>query len=404
MIRRLQKYTLYLYCFSINFETWDPFHTGVDFLITKVTVLLYLSATILNYKSFYSFKGIKYFIYPILLFFSLLTFMSLKNRTSEYSTFLDISFFLNLTVLLIAINHEKREPKILLKCLYVFSFSTMLITIMFFFNIDTSYALDNRITIFKANANEIGVVLSITMLALLSIIHENKLRLGKSRYLLYITFPFMFVFLVQTGSRLAFISLLLGTLVFLFLNKSKISIKKLISIFSVLIILFVIWAFFLKNSFITERLTSSITEGDLSQRDVLWLSALELIPKHLIWGQGETGYAFNITIFSGRYSSPHNVIIEILSYTGVVGLILFLTFLVRINICAIRIFKINKEVLPILLLIPILGMIFSAQILGNKIAWFIFSYIIANSLSKSFDQRIGKCDSFIIKKNHNLNT
>lgn len=380
--KKLQKYLLYLYFFSIHFELWDPFNIGIDFLITKVTVMLYLTATLLNYKSFYSIKEIKKYIYPIFGFFFLLTIMNIKNRTLGYGTFFDIPLFLNLLILLTAINHEKREPQILLKSLFVFSSGTILLTIMYFLNIGTSYALEGRISILGANANELGIRLSISMLILFSIIYENKFKFGKSRYLFYVFVPLMFMFLVKTGSRVAFISLFLGIITLILLYKSHINIKKIFSVLSLIIILFAIWEFYLKNSFLAERLSSSINKGDLSQRDVLWIAAISFIPQNFIFGQGETGYAHSITMLFGSYASPHNVIIEILCYTGIVGLIFFTIFLKRTLSCGIRSYKEDKEVLPIILFIPILGMIFSGQIFGDKIAWIILAYMIGLSVQK----------------------
>jgi len=36
-LRRIQRLGLYLYFFSIHFESWDPFQMGIDFLITKIS-------------------------------------------------------------------------------------------------------------------------------------------------------------------------------------------------------------------------------------------------------------------------------------------------------------------------------------------------------------------------------
>jgi O-antigen ligase len=392
----LQKYSLYLYCFSLNFEKWDPFNTGVDFLFTKITIVIILLLSLANLKKLYSIKKIKRYTSSIFLFFMLLTFMSYNNRTLIIPEFFNLPFFLNLLVFIIVINMGRNDPQTLLRCLYFFSISSLIMTLLYFGGMESESVIENRVTVFGNNQNEMGLNLAISILIFLSFIFEDNLKSRKFKYLLYIAIPLMLIFLVRTGSRVAFICLFTGVITFFLLKQSKIKGTKIFIVFLLIFVLFFIWDLYLKNSYLAERLFLASNEGDLSGRDIIWAASFEIILKNPFMGLGETGYANQIEPILNYFSSPHNVIIEVLCYTGIIGLTFFLFFLFSIINCAIRVYKIKQEILPLLLLIPIIGMILSAQILGTKIAWVIFAFIISRFYSDNLNY---KRDS-IIKNTH----
>jgi O-antigen ligase len=382
----LQKYSLYLYCFSINFEQWDPFSTGVDFLFTKISIVIYLLFSITNFKKLYSLKNIKIYIYPIFIFFIFLTFMSYVNKSDVNPDFFNISFFLNLLVLIIAINQSKNEPQLLLQCLFVFSISTVVMTLMYFSGMQSVSEIDNRGTIFGKNQNDLGINLAISIMTFFSIYFENKLKLLRIKYLIFFTFPLMLIFLVRTGSRVAFISLFISLIVFFVLRRTKIKGLKLFTSLLLFVLFSFAWELYFKNTYVAERLTKSIDEGDLSGRDLIWVAAFEIITNNPLIGIGETGYAKEIEPILEYFSSPHNVIIEVLCYTGVVGLILFMFFFIKTIKCGLRAYLNNNEILPLLLLFSITGMILSGQIFATKIAWVVFAYIISSNFNTSSNE------------------
>lgn len=374
---KLQRYFLLLVFFSISFEQWDPFNTGIDFITTKITVVLYLLFTLFNIKYFYSFSKIKIFIYPIFGFFILLSTMNFLNRSANYNVYFDLPLFLNLTIMLAIINHTKKDPEIILKGFFAFSIATIVLTLMYLMKIGINYNPSNRVTIFGYNENELGILLSTGMLILNSLILENKLNLSKRRYLLYLMFPFMFLFMIETGSRVAFISFVLGIMIYWFLRKNNNLIKNIISSFFVIIVSLVIWGYFLRDSLIIERLFASAKEGDLSGRDVRWLASIDIFLNNPILGVGETGFSDGIENILGFYSSPHNVLIEVLCYTGIFGGFLFSFFLIKIIKLAWLSNSNERGSLAIILLIPVFGMLLSGQIFTPKISWIIFAYIIS---------------------------
>ena len=135
----------------------------------------------------------------------------------------------------------------------------------------------------------------------------------------------------------------------------------------------------MQSEILIQRLLQSAEGGDLAGRDVIWRALLALIYDNPIFGVGKTGYAYFTQINFGGLTSPHNVLLEVVCYTGLFGLILYLTFLFRIGKSAFINFKVSGMLLPCLLLIPVAGFILSGQLLGVKIGWVIFAYVAGNS-------------------------
>jgi O-antigen ligase len=100
-----------------------------------------------------------------------------------------------------------------------------------------------------------------------------------------------------------------------------------------------------------------------------------LILDNPLFGVGTVGYETYSFMVFGELKSPHNVFLEILCYTGITGLTVYLVFLYRIFRRSFHLYRQTKIILPILLLIPIFASLASGQILNVKIGWLIFAYI-----------------------------
>jgi O-antigen ligase len=69
--------------------------------------------------------------------------------------------------------------------------------------------------------------------------------------------------------------------------------------------------------------------------------------------------------------------IEVLCYSGVFGLLLFLIFVFNIGRSAYKNFNKEGNVLPLALFFPSMGLILTGQIFDQRIVWIIFAYQIA---------------------------
>jgi O-antigen ligase len=315
------------------------------------------------------------------------------NITANFKEYFDIPIFLNFLIFIVLTNIFTKNPRISTNGLFVLVLCTSLLSLAFLSGFGLSY-LEDRVSIFNINQNLLGFTTCISLFVLIAFILEKKIK-----KIFLILVPFLLYLLISTGSRVSFIALILGIIFFIFSNNIYSFKRKIFIIFFCLIVVIFSYSF-LENSITAQRILQTIYTGDLGGRDFLWTIIYEIFINDILTGIGKTGYQYftdnlisnNIQgkLISSDSFSPHNVIIEIIAYTGIIGLFIFSSFLIRIYKIGFKKFKINNEVLPLLLLIPISGLILSGQILDQKMVWLLLAYIAANSIifyKNSFNKR-----------------
>jgi O-antigen ligase len=379
-MKHLQRIALYFFFFSINFEVWDPLHTNGAFSVSKLTGYIYLLMMIPMIMNFITSRENRSILKPIWLFFALLTIVSLFHVNSIYFNYFDFSIFQNLILFYILINHEHYDQLILEKGMFSFALGSVALALLFNIGIGIEYDIGGRVNIFGDNQNSVGMRMSISIVILILAVVQNRLQIGKIRYLLLLPIPIMMIFMAETGSRVALLSFLLVFITGIFLFKTKNVWGRIALLAAGSLALIYIWQFLMQSEILKLRLLQSTQEGDLSGRGIIWKTLIPLIKSNPIFGVGETGYQYFSQTAFGEIKSPHNVILEVLCYTGITGLILYLIFLFRIFLRSIQVYKSLNILLPLLLLIPVMGLLVSGQILYVKIGWIIFTYITGYSI------------------------
>lgn len=386
-LKKAQCLALYLFLFSINFEVFNPFGSSGSFSVSKLTGIIYLLTIIPHYKEFISISHIKSVLTPLWIFFGILTIISLININSVSSSFFDFSIFQNIIMMLILINHNQKVPNILNKGLLSFAIGSIALSIFYYFGIGVEYSTEGRVMLFKDNENTVGMRMSISIIILLFNIFQNPLNIGKSRFFILASFPLMVKLLTESGSRIAFLTLVVMFSIGTFLFKTE---KKIYKLFVVLlsgILIFLIIQYVFSNEVFMTRILLTTESGDIAGRDIIWQKLFPLIIENPFFGVGKTGYVeYSQQVFN-FVQSPHNVIFEILCYTGFVGLFSYLLFVFRSAIISIKAYKYRHEFLPLLLFIPIAGYLLSGQILNNKIGWVIFAFAIAEGTFIRLNQK-----------------
>jgi O-antigen ligase len=198
----------------------------------------------------------------------------------------------------------------------------------------------------------------------------------------------MILLLFATASRTAFLIFILSLIICVLLYPTKNHIIKIFILSGGTIVLLSIFIYLINNSdnfLIISRLLSA-KDDNFSGRQDLWQALIPHFFDHPILGVGETGY-LNIGRFtlshtktSGNITygfSPHNVILEVALYTGLIGLTLWMIFWGVLIKKSIQCYKYTKNLMPIVLLVPIVAAITSGQILAAKWAYMIYAYIFA---------------------------
>jgi O-antigen ligase len=380
-MKSIQRIALYLFFFSINFEVWDPLNTNGSFSISRLMGFVYLVSMIPTIV--FSLNSTRNEVRPIFrtiwIFFGLLTVVNIFNINVGFHSFFNFSIFMNIILLWILITHESHDQHVLDRGMISFAIGSVALALLYNAGIGIEYSSEGRVSIFGDNENIIGLRMSISISILVMAFLQNPLELGKIRYVLLLPVPIMLQFLAESGSRVALLAFILSFISASVLLKTKNIRTKLLIFATGILIFYLIWHFMMQTDVIRIRLLRSMQEGDLSNRDVIWQQIIPIIKGNPIFGIGETGYHEHMYGIFGEITSPHNVILEVLCYTGIVGLIVYLIFLYRIFIKSIQLYRNKGMLLPLLLLIPVMGMLLSGHILVVKIGWVIFAYIIGRS-------------------------
>lgn len=144
--------------------------------------------------------------------------------------------------------------------------------------------------------------------------------------------------LMVTFSRGAYAGFLLG-LLYLGIVKSR---KLLLVILPVILM----WQLFLPRA-VQERITSTYDESSgtlessAAERVTIWDDAMEIVPRHPIFGTGFETYFFMHRV--EEFRDTHNYFLKVLLETGVVGLLFFLVIVGRMWSTGFRLFRTAGE-------------------------------------------------------------
>ena len=375
-LSKLQSISLALLFFSINFEVWDPLNTGGIFSLAKFFGITYLVSILPSINKFIVIpKKIRSILILIFLFYFLLFLMNVININYLANDVFSSSILINIIFFVFIINHERLVPGVIEKSFIGFLIGALLSTAAFYSGIGLEVESDGRVKLFGDNQNLIGIRMVVASFLLTHYILKYRYTLSKTLIaLLFLAYMPILTLLFNTGSRVSVISLLLGTALFFILYRTKKITVKALSMVILLSFSGIVIDSVLKSDVVGARLTKTIEEGNLAGRDEIWSQILPLIQNNFLFGVGRTGYIDFFSRIRDTVPSPHNVIIEVMSYTGIIGTVLYLLFVYRVFFSSLRYYFKYNELIPLLFAIPIAGILLSGQILTFKLGWFIFAY------------------------------
>lgn len=362
-----------LFFASISFEVFSPFVE--DFSLSKMVALLYIGCSFMNFKGLLSVKSLGLPLFSIWTMFFLMVFSSILHLQMNRSCF-DFTIFLNILMFWLLLNHHRLDPRVFQKGLIWFSVSAFIVSICYYLNIGVTID-EGRVMVFGENANSLGIKMGVASLLLLPycLDHSPEKPLYKP-WLLVMVIPMVSLSLA-TASRVSLLVLGMGLVLFVLLRKMK---RKLMKFLWLLLGGLALWLCFqvvLKQELLMTRVERTIDEGSISGRDVIWQEYISLIKQYPALGVGFTGAEqYAIAVFQKAWS-PHNVIIEVALYSGILGLIFFLIFLFGIFKDAWLYRKRKNIIGPLMTSMAILGLVLSGQALGVKLFWILAAYAIS---------------------------
>lgn len=361
---------------AINF---DYFSLGGMISLVSLILIIYFLSVVLYIGNLSVGKYYRKFFVPPFLYLLLLIVLNIVNANADSSQIIPISFIFCLILFVVVCLHLKKDPDASSYLISGVMIGGLIMSVLFIFGVGVEYE-SGRMTMFRSNSNNLGCLMCLTVAIIINnCILNDRYNLKAFRFLSLLFLVPIIRLILSTASRTAFFSLAFVLLAGFVLFKAKRKITKLIMLVAFAAAFSVGYNYLSEYESLYARLEMTIDERDLSGRDGRWEKLFPIALDHP-FGVGQTGYAqYSQTIYSSKdingYASPHNVPLEVLLYTGFVGLAIMMLFWIRIAKCAYEKYRYENNLLPGLLMIVIIAQMLFGQILIFRTAWIVFAYI-----------------------------
>lgn len=387
----MQNIFLYLYTFSLSFEGFQVL--GVDyFSLPKLFSVLYFFVVLAHFKKFFGLNGNFSYIWPILVYYVIFTLVSVYNINYFSQNIFMPNFIFNVLMFILILNHSRLNYLVLDRALISFSVGAAIVAMLMLLGIGDEVDEQGRVTFMQSGINDLALKISgaiMVFVVLLTkryeIIGLGKLLIKKNIYLIPLIL-IMFYAVLSSGSRTAVLAIFLCIFVWFLSRVIGHEGSKFFGLVSSLLLLLTVLTSVLFLASQSEVVVNRFFSGDgvstreLGGRAIIWESYYKLFLQNVFFGHGLSGFELEAFENLGAVWSPHNVLLEIMLYTGLVGLSVFLIFLSKIVMATYGLLVKSKLLLPSLLFVVYLGFFFSNQALVEKFAWFILAYIVGTKL------------------------
>lgn len=243
-----------------------------------------------------------------------------------------------------------------------------------------SYMNKGRLILFFENANAYSARMVISMFFIAYLMVQNPLKWRKWRYSLVAIEALLFYIVLASGSRGSLIIMSIGFFVYLIYMPMRSRVLKGCILLTVIAIAIAETTYVLHNDkdiSIMERMTDTIESGNDAGRSELSNATLQIWQENPIFGVGALEFSRQM-FWRFRFSlTVHNLYWYVLVTTGVVGFIIFMTFL---SILGYKVIKVRSQE-PMALVLYI-AMLLIASKTGGALAYIIMWYVF--SIAETF--------------------
>ena len=236
-----------------------------------------------------------------------------------------------------------------------------------------------RVTALGQNANLSALILSAGLLAALEL---GGSREGSRRWPAAVRWSLVVliaVAIVQTGSRGGLLALAVGLLTFL--ARAPTPWARLRNAMAAVALMAFLGVAAYRSEVMRNRLEEAATTGNFAQRERIYPALLVMFRERpfLGWGPIENQFELERRLREpGReHRDAHNLVLELLTTTGVVGIMPFLAGLVLCVRSAWRARRTARGVLPLAMVASMLVGVMSGTWIASKILWFTLAHAFA---------------------------
>ncbi len=303
-------------------------------------------------------------------------FSTLVNRSTHGDLVLQLALLMiQLVLILWAASNLLRRPVVLRGVLITLAFAVSVRAALQVLGIGATahqvWTGGDRITAFGQNANLSAIIMSVGALILLSL--RPKI----------ITWPIAAVTglaIIQTGSRGGLICLTVGLLVWAIGSGHTLKARLRGAVAGVFVLAVLAFGV-LSSDMLRTRLLAAAEAGSLAGREHIYPAALSMISERPIlgWGPIENQFEIGVRIEEEQKDrrDAHNLVLDLMSSTGILGTIPFLIGYLLCWRSAWRARRGRSGILPLAMMAVTFMGCMSGTWIASKILWLILSIALA---------------------------
>lgn len=233
---------------------------------------------------------------------------------------------------------------------------------------------EGRYSATGVNANDVALILILCLpIALhLLLVAKNDIKRVLVQGLNYLYIPLSVFSSILTGSRTSLIAII--PFVVYLIGTQRIQIERKIIMFFILLVLFLALLPFVPSTVINRLGTigDSISGADLGGRVMMWKKSIAVLDQYPILGVGSGAIDHTIG------GAVHNTLLSVVSETGFIGLLLFLSIIGLVVYDVVRLPRETSALWLAVFLTWVIGAI-SLSWEFRKVTWIILSFVIIES-------------------------
>ena len=349
----------------------DYLLVGSSASVGRFVTLFFIAGALLVILKKGTIKQASLYFFLLLVFGVLLSFYSTQGYTS-----LPISYILNMILAVAMLNFSEVSTEEIAKQFFIYGVLALaFVYLLFMQNGFDSLVEGNRLTIDEeTNSNQVAMGLAIVMALFVS----NMLIFKKHKLITILLIVAVLVALFFTGSRTALIaSIVMAFLLYLINAQDKRSKRKALLFLLFGTALFGLIYRILEDAYplLMERFTMENIEesGGTGRLDVWKNYFIHFFPKYWFIGMGfdPLNLFYGLGSLFAEKHGAHNLLVEVLSKSGVVGLILYAVCFVKFFRATTKQLQANKYLLlPIAIVLTTLVNGLGEDVLTGRFLWF----------------------------------
>jgi O-antigen ligase len=374
LLETLVSWAFYAFMFSLPFEAVD---LGVPLEVTTIFGGLLLLAALFQPRHCFRSPPGAFWCYAVFLYlFTVVGFFQGGEYLGEVLQ--DVVKFTQLMVLFWIAYSLMHSERIATTALLMLAASCTLLAFLLLTGI--AGGGHTRLTAFGLHPNDVARILSLGLLSLIGLSYGLNKGLLSHRVLVWPAFALLGIAVVLTGSRGGLLALGAGLLTFVLTGGTTWT--KIRNGFVVFLgIGFFVWVS-TQSELTRDRFDRALETGEVARREQIYPMAWQMFKEKplLGWGTVTSSYELGSRLAHREEFSknPHNLILAILTNTGLLGAIPMFAGIWLTVRAAWKARRGTQGILPLAMLVAVLVANMSGVWLFNKLHWLVVAYALAS--------------------------